>query len=265
MSAVNGYDTAYYAIGPIHQDLNVGGAGGTEFEFLSGYSEDPYSDKPMMSWDEWMRWILFNEIHKIPKVSNEIMTKAISEQAKTLPYNSTTNNKQKSVYDVLSLMPELSKMKDLVDYVGYGKIFEQGNSFFLPINTNFDKILTYQLTIAYKPVAALQVLRYHILPYIIKPWQMENRKLKMRTDLDQQPIESDWTRGKRLLINPINDEYLSPPAGSYTNPPGDPVPARTDNWFPKISWEVEILEVLECAGGNMVYIIDRPIIWSDFM
>jgi hypothetical protein len=264
MSAVYGVDTSYYAIAPIHQDLNIAGAGGSEFEFLSGYSEDSYSDRPMMTWDQWMQWILFNEQYSTPKQKQEIMAKAVKAQNKTLPKDSTGNDTASTIYNVISSDPRLSKMKNLIDYVDYGKPFSAGITMFAPVNDQFDKILEYPLTIAYKPVAALQALRYHILPYIIKPWQMEGRKLKLRTDFEKQIIESDWTGGKQLLMNPINLTYLPPPAGSFTNPPGDPVPARTDNWFPKKDWEVQILASIQCTNG-MLYIISRPIVWSDLL
>lgn len=264
MSAVYGTSTAYSAIKDIHEDLNLPGAGNTEYEFLSGYSEDPTSSKLMMSWDQWMQWILFNQVYKTPVETQSMMEKALIEQDKKLQKNSTSNNSAISIYEYIKSVPNLSKMKKLIDYVGYGKVYDMGITLFAPINDKFDETLEYPLTIAYKPVAALQTLRYHILPFIIKPWQMNGRKLKLRTDLEEQPIETDWTNGKQVLMNPINNTYLAPPVGSFTNPPGDPVPARADSWFPKISWEVKILGSIECANG-MLYIIERPICWSDLM
>ena len=169
------------------------------------------------------------------------------------------------MYDAISANPQLSKFKALIDYTGYGKVLTPGITLFAPINDRFDEILEYPLTTAYKPVAALQILRYHILPFIIKPWQMEGRKLRMRTDLEQQPIECEWTQGRKQLLNPINTTHIDPAAGSYTNGSGDPLPARADSWFPKVSWEVEFLGAFECTNGSMLYIISRPIIFTDLL
>jgi len=264
MTSSSGYNTSYSAIRDIHEDLNIAGAGPSEFEFLSGFSDDPYSKYPMMSWDNWMNFILFNEKYPTPLERNAILKKALIDQNKTLAKNSTANDKPITIYDVIKANPRLSKFRELIDYVGYGKVYDSGITIFAPINDQFDQTLEYPLNVAYKPVAALQTLRYHILPFIIKPWQMENRKLKLRTDLDKQPLETDWTKNQRLLINPINDTYMDSVAGSYTNGPGEPVSSRSDNWFPKISWEVPILKVIECSNG-IVYIISRPLQFSDLL
>jgi uncharacterized surface protein with fasciclin (FAS1) repeats len=254
MSAVYGTSTSYSAISDIHQDLNVGGAGGTELVFRSGYSNDLLSPNPMLNWNQWMQWILFNTRFNTPAEQEQIVSKALEQQQDNKPKNSIDNNTHTTIYDIIRSDPNLSKIKDLIDYVGYGKMYTQGITFFAPVNDRFDEILKYQLDIAYKPVSALQTLRYHILPFIIKPWQMIDRKLKLRTDLNNKTIESDWTGGQQLLINQINTNSI----------PGDPVSVRGDNWFPTKNWEVKILAIISCDNG-ILYIIDRPIVPSDLM
>lgn len=267
-SASQGYDTQYYHIGDIHEDLNVGGAGNDqEFEFLSGYSSDLMNPKSMRLWKNWMDYVLFNQITPRPYDAEKVLSKALAIQNTNLPSNSTTNNQPLSVYDTICLDPNLSKFKDLINEAGYGLPYSDNITIFAPINNQFDFILGYALKIAYRSVAVLQTLRYHILPYRIKPWQLKDRYLRLRTSLEYNPVESDWTNGKSLLINKINTEYISPPAGSFTNskfPDADPYPARPDTWFPKITDEVQILKAIECRNG-WLYIIERPIVWSDLM
>jgi uncharacterized surface protein with fasciclin (FAS1) repeats len=279
MSAVSGYSTSYSAIRDMHEDLSLAGAGNAEWEFLSGFSEDPYGPQPMLRWDEYMQWVLFNTEIPTAAQRDAALQKAIAAQEKTQPLDDTDKNYDTGVhgplrkggvatiYDVLASDPRLSKIKQLVDYVGYGKMYDQEFpiTFFAPVNDRFDEILKWPLEIAYKPVAALQTLRYHILPYILKPWQMQDRKLRLRTDLDRQFLESDWTRGKQLLLNPVTLDRISPPAGSFTNPPGDPYNGRADSWFPKREWEVKFLSgPIECANG-VLYIVDRPVVPADLL
>jgi hypothetical protein len=60
MSGLYGTDSSYFSIKDIHQDLNL--TRGQEFEFLTGYSEDPMSERPMQLWENWMKWVLFNQV-----------------------------------------------------------------------------------------------------------------------------------------------------------------------------------------------------------
>jgi hypothetical protein len=267
MSAVYGYDSSYSAIQDTHQDLNLGGAGfNQEFEFLTGFSADPMSERPMRLWKDWYDYIFFNQAKPTLREATSAMDRMVATQAAGLSTNSTSNNQAMTIYEAISADPHLSKFKDLIDQMGYGKIFEQGITIFAPINDQFDEILHYALKVAFRPVAALQSLRYHVLPYIIKPWQLQDRVLRLRTDLNNQPVESDWTRGKRVLLNKINPGYIPPIAGSFTNgsPGADPYPARSDCWFPKLTDEVPILGVKECSNGYL-YIINRPICFSDLL
>lgn len=253
MSSVYGVDSAYYAVKDIHQTLNIGGAGGGEYVFTGGSSNNPHQ---LLTWNEWMAWVLFNKGATTLDQHKSIMEKAVYDQEKVLPGNSTTFNRPISIYDVLCADPQLSKFKALVDYTGYGKIWDSPITLFVPLNDHFDEMMEWALDISYKPVAALQILRYHILPFILNPWEMQDRKLKLHTDLDLS-IETDWTNGQQLLINPITQNYISPPAGSFTNLSGD-------DWFPKKDWEVPVLKAIECCNGY-IYIIARPVVPADLM
>lgn len=264
MSSVYGVDTSYSAEKDLHSNLNL--TRGQEYEFLTGYSEDPTSERPMRLWEDWMAWVLFNQVKPTAREAKQSMENAISKQDATLAPNSTRKNSAKTIYDVIASDPSLSKFKQLIDYVGYGKVWSDQITIFAPTNDRFDEIMYYPLQMAYKPVAALQVLRYHLLPFVVKPWQMQDRKLKLRTDLDHQPLISDWTNGQRILMNQLTTSYIPPAPGSFTNGPvgADPVAARTDNWFPKRTDEVKILEMVECDNG-WLFKIDRPVLWSDLL
>lgn len=267
MTSVSGYDTSYSAIADIHQDLNLGGAGfNQEFEFLTGFSSDPMAERPMRLWQDWYDYVIFNQARPTLREVNASLTNALKNQNQSLPKNSTTNNSALSIYDVISSDSRLSKFKRMIDQTGYGKVHESGITILAPINDQFDEILEYALKFAYLPVARLQSLRYHILNYPIKPWQLQNRVLRLKTDLSNQPVESDWTRGKHILMNKINPGYIPPIAGSFTNgsPGADPYPARADTWFPKQTDEVEVLEAIECSNG-WLYKIARPIVFSDLL
>jgi hypothetical protein len=268
MSSVSGYDTSYSAIKDIHQDLNLGGAGNNqEFEFLTGYSFDPTSEQPMRLWQDWMNWVLFNQVTPTYHEAQSAIETALNKQKANLPANSTTNNNAVSIYEAISADARLSKFKDMIDTVGYGKIHEDGICILAPVNDEFDHILAWQLQLA-KPsrwVALLQLLRFHILPYVLKPWQFQNRILRLRTDLEQT-IESDWTKGNHILLNKINPGYVNPLNGKIFNPaPGaDPYTTAIDSWFPKISDEVSILGIRECVNGYL-YIISRPVVPADLL
>jgi uncharacterized surface protein with fasciclin (FAS1) repeats len=264
MSSTYGTDTSYSGICDIHQDLNL--THGQEFEFLTGYSEDPMSERPMQLWENWMKWVLFNQVVPSARDVKNALEKGIKQQNASAPTNSTSNNRGTTIMEAIEGDKRLSKFAALIKEVGYGKFWEDGVTIFAPTNDKFDEILEYALKIAYRPVAALQTLRYHILNYIIKPWQMQDRVLKLTTDLSNQAVESDWTRGKHVLLNKINPGYIPPMAGSFTNgsPGADPYPARTDTWFPKHTDEVNIIEAKDCNNG-FLYIIERPIVFSDLL
>jgi hypothetical protein len=264
MSAVYGVDSSYYALRDMHEDLNL--TRGQEFEFLTGFSEDPMAERPMRLWEEYMQWVLFNQVKPTLREATSTLNRAVEKQTSSLPVNSTTNNHAVSIYEAIAADPRLSKFKQLIDTVGYGKVFENGITILAAINDHFDEILHYALKVAFRPVAALQTLRYHILPFIIKPWQLQDRVLRLRTDLNHHSVECDCTNGKHVLLNKINPGYVPPIAGSFTNgsPGADPYPSRADSWFPKHSDEVPILEVKECSNG-FLYIINRPIVFSDLL
>ena len=241
-----GYNTSYYSISDIHEDLNVGGAGKDEYEFLSGYSTDLMSKRPMMTWEQWMKWVLFNDKPVPLYKQQQSLEKAV---------NSIPTNNGKTTWDIISTHPNLTKFAALAERVGYGKFFDEGNTILAPINSQFDTTLLYPLTMAQVPQtleipsaqpADLQILRYHILPYMVKPWQLDNRRTRLRTDLELQYVEADWTGDTKYLINPIYQTF-----GENSHPSA---------WFPKKSDEVVVLDSIETTNGYL-YIIDRPILF----
>jgi uncharacterized surface protein with fasciclin (FAS1) repeats len=250
MSANNGTDGGFYSIADIHQDLNINGAGPTEFEFMSGYSRDT-----MLNWKQYMDYILFGEQYNTPKQVNQAIAKRLEEQKASRPM---------TIYDVISAHPKLKKFNDLIKLTGYNKPKDTDYPFtiFAPIDDRFDEILFYPMhKSANKQIALLQVLRYHILPYMIEPWQLQNRKLRLRTNLEMMTIDTDFTGGKSQLLNPIQTPGFQD-LNMY--PYGDPYMSAPDNWFPKITSEVEVLKVIKCING-FIYIIDRPLYFPDVL
>jgi uncharacterized surface protein with fasciclin (FAS1) repeats len=231
MSALSATDTQWSAIKDMHEDINLPGAGNREFEFMSGYNENN-----MLDWNQWMQYVYFNKAYKLRPNIKPI-------------------ENPNTIYSIISKIPELSKFKNLIDYVGYGKIFDTSNkmTIFAPINYLFDTVLDYPINYAYRKSALIQALRYHILNFVISPSELIDRKLKLRTDLDKQFIETDFTNGKRQLINPFS--FRQRDLGNY-------ITDERDNWFPKTSFDVDILEIIKCDNG-MIYIISRPIVFPD--
>lgn len=250
MSASYGTDQGFYGIADMHQDLNITGAGPTEYEFLSGYSNDT-----MLNWKQYMDYILFNKQYNTPKQVNQAIAKKLEEQKASRPM---------TVYDVISSHPKLTKFTDLIKLTGYGKPKDTDYTFtiFAPVDDRFDEILYYPMyKSADKPIALLQVLRYHILPYLLEPWQAQDRKLRLRTDLEMMTIDTDFTGGKQQLLNPIQ----TPGMGDLNMYPyGDPYMSSPDNWFPRVTSEVNILKIIKCING-FIYIIDRPLYFPDVL
>jgi hypothetical protein len=297
MSAINtASDSAYSSIADNHLYLNIAGAGPNEYEFYSGYK-----GRPMIKWSEWMDYVLFGNKPIDPESGEKALVQAISRQEKGLPSNAPVRNPEYSVYDIISMDPRLSKMKKLIDYVGYPKIGESGITLLVPVNDMFDQIISTYHPLAFttfqkldnadkanppnskvtkmpndqslpwagleRPAwqSLLQIMRYHILPYTIDPWQLEGRKLKLRTDLDLQFIKTDWTKYNRpLFINPISTRIIPGAAGELIYPVGNPLPNLPDVWFPKTEWEVACLGVIKCVNGY-VYIIDRPLVFQNVL
>ena len=263
MSGLQGTDSGYSSLGDYHLDLSLNGTVGSELEFYSGYK-----GAPPLTWAEYMQWILFNKQTDTFEKSTNILDEAINRQdsVSNKTFSNLVNNKGKSIYNVISDNCMFSRFKSLIDFSGYSKIVDSNISVFVPINDNFDSTLDYLLNLtdinripenqnlswsgSDRPgyVMALQTLRYHILPYIIKPWQLEDRKLKLLTDLNKQFIESDFTMGRKMLVNPISPYF------------GDSIPSTGDSWFPRFNWEVNIVGSIECNNG-MIYIIDRPLVF----
>lgn len=250
MSANYGTDGGWYNLAPFHEDLNINGAGNKEYEFMSGYTDDT-----MINWKQYMNYLLFNEQYNTPKQVDDAIAKKLTEDKASRPM---------TVYDVISSNPTLSKFNDLIKLTGYGKPKDTDFPFtiFAPINDRFDETLYYAMKKSpNKQIALLQVLRYHILPYLLEPWQIKNRKLRLRTDLENMTIDTDFTGGRQQLLNPIQTPGLQD-LNMY--PFGDPYMSAPDNWFPKITSEVNVLEIVKTING-FIYIIDRPLYFPDVL
>lgn len=240
-SMIGGTDTNFSAIADIHYYLTLNGTDTLEKQFSSG------SDgKPMITWKQWMDYILLDKTPIRATDTEKIMAKALSEQKirkddlehATLPF---------TVYDALKMYPNLSKFKNFVDYVGYGKLkdtMHEKITLFAPVNEKFDQYFWYLFNISWNKLSAVDALRYHILPYYLLPWQMEDRKLRLRTDLEHRQLDTDCTNGRKQLLNPL----------TYTKTPQD--------WFPNKDWEVNILGIAYCDNG-IIYIIDRPLVYPE--
>ena len=236
-SIYSGVDTNFYSIADIHEDLNIAGAGNQEFEFLSGSKGDQ-----MYTWNQYMNYILFNKEPERVKDQVKSVTNALNIQQKTENINNVDRTVQLSINDALAKLPQLSKFKKFTDYIGYGKLkdFSSKITLFAPVNDHYDEHMWYLYNVSWTSSTAIDTLRYHILPYLLLPWQLRDRKLRLRTDLQNRTVDTDWTNGRTQLINPL----------SYNEQPGD--------WFPTKDWEVNILGMVECDNG-IIYIIDRPL------
>jgi hypothetical protein len=256
MSANQGTLNSFSSIADFHEDLNVGGAGNKEYEFLSGTNKND-----MITWGQWMDYVLFNKTYPTKSQTESDIAKSYEQLEKQLPIDKRCMDAKTSIYDVLSADKRLSKMKAMWDFTGWGKVKDQPITLLVPVNDFFEKYLYYQLYIGDKWASALSVLRYHTLPYIIRPWQLNGKKMILRTDLALQTIESDWTQGKPQFINPISERVLERPFNGAVNSVhyGDPMPSLPDGWFPKTSWEVNVIGFAECYNG-LIYIIDRPLV-----
>lgn len=285
MSATNAAtDSAYFSIADNHLYLNLPGAGPNEYEFFSGYQ-----GRPMITWDEWMKYVYFGEKPIDPETKDKALKEAISKQNKALPANAPEKNVEYSIYDIISMEPRFSRMKQLIDFVGYPKIGEEDITVLVPVNDIFDRIIGTYHPLAYTALinnqdimpkdqsltwngtqrpawqSLLQIMRYHILPYPIEPWQLENRKLKLRTDLDLQHVQTDWTDPSNpLFINPISTRVIPGIHGELTYPVGNPMPNLPDVWFPKKEWNVTCLGTIKCVNGY-IYVIDRPLVFQNVL
>ena len=116
-------------------------------------------------------------------------------------------------------------------------------TFFVPVDDYFNDYLEPYLNSGVYSLNALQVVRYHTLPYAVHPDQLKNNKFLLQTDLEHQRFQSDWTQGKHQLLNQDT-----------------PYPGNIEGYFPQKSWVINVIGVIECAGG-VVYIIDRPLVF----
>lgn len=241
MSAINGTDTNFSSIQDIHDVLNFPGSSEYEFEFLSGST-----GKPMIRWGQLIDNVLFNKPIVRPQEALKSITSSLNKQLNSDRLDSLNRNVTFTIYDALCLYPEISKFKQLVDYVGYGKLKETNGKITLlaPVNKHFDEYFWYLFNVSYTKTESVEALRYHILPYLLLPQQIKHRKLRLRTDMEHRQLEADWTNNKQQFINPL----------SYSESPHD--------WFPKKSWEVNCIGTIVCDNG-IIYIIDRPLYYPE--
>lgn len=267
MSACYGTDSAYSVYGDIHYDLNLPGAGKNELLFMSGQEGIP----PRTNWGSFINNILYNDPMPDPAKTGQILKDYMDKQ----PLEKYDN--KISIYEAISKIPKLSKIKKTLDYIGYGKINDNDITFFAPIDDVFDDFLSYDLQLGNmkgdslnqglkwngpeRPewLSILNILRYHTLPYVIDTTDMLNRKLKLKTTLDQQLLEIQYKNDKMSIINPIETEY-DKTENSIRLFVGNPIQNTPDGWFPKISWYVDVIAKINCSNGNL-YVISRPLLY----
>lgn len=235
MSALNGTSSSYFAIRDIHNGSNLSSGWDQEYEFLSGTD-----NKNMLTWGQYMNYILYDKIPVKPNESLSVLRKAVDEQYKDSP-----GFKPKTVYDVIQSMPNTRKMAKLIKDSGYKKLSDVNYpvTFLVPTDEHFDEFLGPYLNMGVFRFNAFQTVRYHTLPYYVEPGQLKGRKYKLQTDLDKQPVESNWVGDKHLIVSQDT-----------------PFPGGIYGFFPVRSWDVPVLGYVECEGG-IVYIIDRPLVF----
>lgn len=236
MSTLNGTDTSYFAFRDIHDRSNLPSAGWDhEFEFMSGTNE-----KNMLTWKQYMEYIMYGTQYPVNSQAENTVKKAIQKQERDKPCNTLH-----TVEDVIKADPRTTKIAKLLSDTNYKKLSNlyYPATFFAPIDENFDYYLGPYLESGVYSLNAFQTIRYHTLPYEVKPHQLNGRKYLLQSDLNEETFQSDWTNGKRQLLSQDT-----------------PYPGEITGWFPQFSWIVNILDIIECAGG-VVYIIDRPMVF----
>lgn len=242
MSTLNGTDTSYFSIRDIHDRSNLPSAGWDhEFEFMSGTSE-----KNMLTWKQYMEYIMYGTQYPTNKDAMDAIKNAIKKQEMADP---TPCDKLYTVKDVVSADPRTKKMAKLLADITYKKLdtVYYPVTIFAPIDDNFDYYLGPYLDSGVYNFNAYQAVRYHTLPYNVKPQQLEGRKYLLQSDLNGERFQSDWTNGKRQLISQDT-----------------PYPGEIIGMFPRYSWVINILDIIECAGGT-VYIIERPMVFPNVL
>lgn len=223
MTSNSGTETPYSSIGGNHLFLSLNGASDGEIEFNSG-----------LRWSDAIKNIMFD---------TPIVSGCADKVAAKIDYSNGLGVAS-TIYDLLKHNPRLTKVTKMVERVGYARLIDLSRpiTFFAPLDDEFESYLTYPLFSSLdKQQSQLQVLQYHTLPFQIDMWQLINRRLRLNTFLSPQTIETDFTSGKSLVINPL--EY-----GVSTVP-----------WFPQTCWDVHILDRVSCDGG-VLYIISRPLV-----
>lgn len=268
MSAIyGGYDTNYSAIADIHDRSHLTySKESRELEFMSSITPET-----SLTWEEYMKWILYQQKGISPKLLENAINKDLKDKACSAASGLYGQNsgygiqptivpsvgkaELHTVYDVVRNNPLTSKFADMIDKTTsslfkYNKIhsLEFPVTLLAPINDEFDSVLYDGLNNYSQVLNAFQTLRYHVLPYVVKPEQMIGRKYRLTTDLEKEKIESDWTEGKRTFVS-----QMGLFTGDYMENPGE-----AQSYFPRDSWNIKVLDVIYCAGG-IVYIISSPL------
>lgn len=256
MSSISGYSTQFSSSADYHGYLNIPGDSTREILFYSPNNQDP------VTWKEWKDYVLFNKA-PLDRDNAEINING-EMKGKNRGENDEGKDDIKSCYDIVSNHKNLKGMKWLLDKTGYGKVKDVENkiTLFCPIDEKFKDVLSYQFNLdeRVQNVAFLQTLRYHILNYPLYLSDLQGRKLRLTTDLEKQKLDTDFTMGRNLIINPIESRVNYTHYGEIYYPYGDPIGNFEDAWFPKKHWEVKVLDCIECEGG-VVYIISRPLVY----
>lgn len=276
MSAIQGgTETAYSAIADYHDRSNLTyDKSSQELEFMSSYSPET-----TLTWQQYMNWIVYGEkvipVDSSVRILKNAINQMDAEKGTCSPpitnlyhQNSgygvqptyifeTDKESLDTVYDVVKNDLRTSKFTQLIDAIdspiySYTKIksLEFPVTILAPVNKYFDSVLYDALNNGVFSLNALQTVRYHVLPYLVKPEQLAGRKFQLQTDLEKKRIVADFTKGKQTFVNQLG---VDP-----TDPMSDP--CESQNFIPRNSWIVHVLGITYCAGG-IVYFIDRPLVF----
>ncbi len=104
-----------------------------------------------------------------------------------LYYTENTNNNKiinnindNTTYNIMSNNENLSEFKKFIDIYKFKNFLTGDFTLFIPINNFINDLFN---TIKSTQIEPLNILKYHMIEYIITPMQMFNKKLKFQTKL----------------------------------------------------------------------------------
>lgn len=240
MTAIFGTDTNYFNISDYHLYLTL--TNDKEFN----------TDIP---WDRYIDYIKYNkplncsitdpDISKRYNLPNDASSDTCLKQLKSIVKDEPSEHSWFTIYDALGMDPDLSKMKALVDRVGFKSLYAALSNgyitFFAPTNEFFDEVLGELFSMYDQLQIQKEILQYHTLDFQLDLWQMAHRKLRLKTMLPRQYIETDATKGKYQLDN--NPKY------------------NLNDWFPKKEYMIDIIGTTPTDNG-MLMKIAKPLVFD---